>query len=81
MPASAEDDPGVYAVVINDEEQYSIWQQEREIPAGWRATGFNGSRDACLDHIEEVWTDMTPLSLRRYLEPERSGEQCSGEPQ
>ncbi len=51
-------------VVINDEEQYSIWAADRDIPAGWHATGFSGSRDECLEHIGEVWTDMRPRSLR-----------------
>ncbi len=51
-------------VVVNDEEQYSIWRAERELPPGWRTTGFTGPKDACLDHIDEVWTDMRPLSRR-----------------
>lgn len=63
------DDPAtVFDVVINDEEQYSIWPTYREIPGGWRAVGFRGSKDECLDHIEKVWTDMRPLSLRKALE-------------
>ncbi|MEV4179189.1 MULTISPECIES: MbtH family protein [unclassified Nonomuraea] len=53
-----------YQVVINGEEQYSVWPADREIPAGWRATGFAGGRDDCLAYIEEVWTDMRPLSAR-----------------
>jgi len=57
-----------YHVVVNDEEQYSIWPAEREPPAGWRATGFTGTKQACLAHIEEVWTDMRPLSLRKKME-------------
>ncbi|GIH48871.1 Uncharacterized conserved protein YbdZ, MbtH family [Microbispora rosea] len=51
-------------VVVNDEEQYSVWWSDREPPAGWRATGFAGTRQECLDHIETVWTDMRPLSVR-----------------
>ncbi|WP_396686800.1 MbtH family protein [Microbispora sp. KK1-11] len=51
-------------VVVNDEEQYSVWWSDREPPAGWRATGFAGTRQECLDHIETVWTDMRPLSAR-----------------
>ena len=54
----------LYLVVINDEEQYSIWAADREIPAGWHTTGVSGSRDECLAHIGEVWTDMRPRSLR-----------------
>lgn len=57
-----------YSVVINGEEQYSIWPTEREIPAGWSSTGKVGTKAECLDHIELVWTDMRPLSLRRKME-------------
>lgn len=53
-----------YAVVINDEEQYSIWPSSRAVPAGWRPVGVSGPRQRCLDHIEQVWTDMRPRSLR-----------------
>jgi MbtH protein len=53
-----------HLVVINDEEQYSIWAADRDIPAGWHATGVSGTRDECLAHIDEVWTDMRPRSLR-----------------
>jgi MbtH protein len=56
-----------YRVVCNDEEQYSIWPQHRPIPNGWRDEGTSGTRQECLDHIEEVWTDMRPLSLRRRM--------------
>ncbi|MEV0395259.1 MbtH family protein [Polymorphospora rubra] len=55
---------GTFAVVMNDEEQYSIWPETRDLPTGWRREGFAGSRAACLDHIEAVWTDMRPLSIR-----------------
>ncbi|WP_067171724.1 MbtH family protein [Microtetraspora niveoalba] len=51
-------------VVVNDEEQYSVWWSDREPPAGWAATGFEGTRQECLDHIETVWTDMRPSSAR-----------------
>jgi len=53
-----------YAVVVNHEEQYSIWPLGEELPDGWRAEGTQGTKSACLDHIEEVWTDMRPLSVR-----------------
>lgn len=56
-----------FLVVHNDEEQYSIWRADRDLPAGWYAGGRRGTRQECLDHIEEVWTDMRPLSLRRRL--------------
>jgi MbtH protein len=58
---------GVYRVVVNGEEQYSIWPADREIPNGWRPEGTEGDRAACLQHIETVWTDMRPLSLRLAL--------------
>ncbi len=57
-----------YKVVINHEEQYSIWPTYRENPLGWNDAGFEGSKDACLDHIEKVWTDMRPKSLREHME-------------
>ncbi|MEV8097871.1 MbtH family NRPS accessory protein [Kitasatospora sp. NPDC085879] len=53
-----------HLVVVNHEEQYSVWRADRDLPAGWRAEGFAGSRQECLAHIGEVWTDMRPLSLR-----------------
>ncbi|MFE5534491.1 MbtH family protein [Streptomyces sp. NPDC056492] len=56
-----------YRVVRNDEEQYSIWRADRELPAGWQAEGTQGTRQECLDHIAQVWTDMRPLSLRRRM--------------
>lgn len=62
------DDGAIYKVVINHEEQYSIWPQDREIPLGWREVGRSGSRAECLAYIEEVWTDMRPLSLRQRLD-------------
>ncbi len=57
-----------YTVVINHEEQYSIWFADREVPAGWKAVGKTGTKQECLDYIEEVWTDMRPLSLRKKME-------------
>lgn len=56
-----------YVVVINIEEQYSIWPAGKQIPAGWRATGPSGDKQTCLNHITEVWTDMRPLSLRQQM--------------
>lgn len=58
----------IYHVVLNHEEQYSIWPTDRDIPNGWRAEGTVGTKDECLAHIDEVWTDMRPLSLRKYME-------------
>ena len=62
------EDTQIYKVVVNHEEQYSIWPADREIPAGWREAGKTGTKDECLAHIQEVWTDMRPLSLRKKME-------------
>ncbi|ELR97040.1 MbtH family NRPS accessory protein [Gloeocapsa sp. PCC 73106] len=61
------EDNTIYLVVINDEEQYSIWPDYREIPPGWREVGKSGLKNECLDYINEVWTDMRPLSLRKKM--------------
>ncbi|EKS69664.1 MULTISPECIES: MbtH family NRPS accessory protein [Caballeronia] len=58
----------VYTVVINDEEQYSIWPTFRDVPAGWREAGKRGAKADCLAYIEQVWTDMRPASLRRHMD-------------
>lgn len=63
-----EEDKRVYKVVLNHEEQYSIWFADRECPPGWREDGKTGSKAECLAHIKEVWTDMRPLSLRKRME-------------
>jgi MbtH protein len=62
-----EADETVYLVVVNHEEQYSIWQSGQAVPEGWRETGFSGTTEECLDHIERVWVDMRPLSLRQQM--------------
>ncbi|MFJ6794757.1 MbtH family protein [Streptomyces sp. NPDC091268] len=67
-------DERTYRVVRNDEEQYSVWWADRDLPAGWYAEGFEGSKEACLERIGEVWTDMRPLSLRRRMEQAAAGE-------
>jgi MbtH protein len=58
------DDDRVYKVVVNAEQQYSIWPLERESPPGWSEVGKSGSKADCLAYIKEVWTDMRPLSVR-----------------
>lgn len=58
------DDSTVYKVVVNHEEQYSLWPNDRPNPAGWRDAGKSGTRAECLEHIKSVWTDMRPLSVR-----------------
>lgn len=63
-----DDENTQFQVVVNHEEQYSIWPVGRELPLGWKAVGKEGNKQECLDHIEEVWTDMRPLSLRKKME-------------
>ena len=65
-PTGAEPDDGglVYQVVVNDEEQYSIWEADRQPPSGWRPVGVVGHKQECLSHIGRVWLDVTPLSIR-----------------
>jgi MbtH protein len=58
----------VYEVVVNHEEQYSIWPADRKLPLGWRGVGKSGLKPDCLAYIKEVWTDMRPLSLRKKME-------------
>jgi MbtH protein len=70
-----EDENAIYKVVINHEEQYSIWPDYKEIPGGWRAVGKSGLKSECLAYIKEVWTDMRPLSLRKQME--KAGEKPS----
>ncbi len=62
------DDSASYQVVHNDEAQFSIWPAGRDLPSGWHADGVSGTKEACLAHIREVWTDMRPLSLRKAME-------------
>ncbi|MDO8805011.1 MAG: MbtH family NRPS accessory protein [Elusimicrobiota bacterium] len=57
-----------YIVVKNAEDQFSIWFDGRALPSGWVAVGKSGSKEECLSYIKEVWTDMRPASLRRYME-------------
>jgi MbtH protein len=62
------EDTTIYMAVVNDEEQYSIWPEDRELPLGWRDAGKHGLKAEVLAWIEEVWTDMRPLSLRKKME-------------
>ena len=63
-----DEDTTIYKVVINHEEQYSIWPEYKENPLGWKDAGKIGSKAECLAYIKEVWTDMRPLSLRKKME-------------
>lgn len=67
MAWNKRDDGTSYKVVINHEEQYSIWPADRENPRGWKEVGKSGTKNQCLAYIEEVWTDMRPMSLRQKL--------------
>jgi MbtH protein len=60
-----------FSVVINAEEQYSVWPLDRELPPGWRHAGKAGTREACLEHIATVWTDMRPRSLRKHMQAQQ----------
>lgn len=62
------EDTTIYVVVVNHEEQYSTWPAHRELPLGWKSTGFSGDKSKCLAYILKVWTDMRPLSLRKKME-------------
>jgi MbtH protein len=73
MRTEEAEDTTIYKVVVNHEEQYSIWPADRDNPLGWRDAGKSGLKDECLAHINEVWTDMRPLSLRKQMEGEESG--------
>jgi MbtH protein len=68
-----EEDDTIYRVVLNHEEQYSIWPAHRDLPNGWRDGGKTGLKAECLAHIKEVWTDMRPLSLRKRMEQMAQG--------
>ncbi|MEN1835431.1 MbtH family NRPS accessory protein [Pseudomonas lijiangensis] len=62
-----------FLVVVNDEEQYSIWPDYRSVPQGWRTLDVRGSKEECLSYIEKVWTDMRPLSLRQAMQVQGQG--------
>ena len=69
------EDKRTYAVVVNHEEQYSIWPLGREVPLGWKTLEVNGPKEKCLAHIKEVWTDMRPLSLRKKMEADAANSE------
>jgi len=68
MSWEEKEDTTIYKVVVNQEEQYSIWPADRENAPGWKDAGKSGTKAECLAYIKEVWTDMRPLSLRRRME-------------
>jgi MbtH protein len=67
----------MYKVVVNHEEQYSIWPSDRDNPPGWREAGKVGTKADCLAFIEEVWTDIRPLSVRKRMESEGEGNEAT----
>jgi len=68
MDREEQEDKTIYKVVVNHEEQYSIWPEyKKEIPLGWKEVGKSGPKAECLAYIKEVWTDMRPLSLRKKM--------------
>lgn len=70
MAWDEEEDNTIYSVVVNHEEQYSIWPANKALPLGWVNAGKTGTKEQCLSYIEEVWTDMRPLSLRKQMDEE-----------
>jgi MbtH protein len=68
MSMDEREDTRIYKVVLNHEEQYSIWPAERANPLGWNDGGKSGTKKECLEYIEQVWTDMRPLSLRKKMD-------------
>ncbi|WP_020563497.1 MbtH family protein [Methylosarcina fibrata] len=70
---SIDSEDTIFQVVVNGEEQYSIWPDYKAVPNGWRTVGKSGVKKECLEYIEQVWTDMRPLSLRRFMEEQAQG--------
>lgn len=72
MNKEAPENSQIYKVVINHEQQYSLWPADQANPLGWQDTGKSGLKQECLDYIKQVWTDMRPLSLRQQMEKSAS---------
>jgi MbtH protein len=68
MSNDEREDTTIYRVVMNHDEQYSIWPADRQLPLGWNDAGKTGTKAECLAYIQEVWTDMRPLSLRKKMQ-------------
>jgi len=77
MATDTEEDKKIYKVVINHEEQYSIWPQYRDNPRGWKDVGKSGLKAECLEYIQQVWTDMRPRSLRERMEARAKQSQAA----
>jgi len=74
MMAEEREDKTIYKVVLNHEEQYSIWPAHRENALGWKDAGKSGPKEECLAYIKEVWTDMRPLSLRKKMAEQQASQ-------
>jgi len=72
--AEEREDKTIYKVVLNHEEQYSIWPAHRENALGWNDAGKSGTKEECLAYIKEVWTDMRPLSLRKKMAEQQAAQ-------
>lgn len=72
-----EDGTTVFQVVVNHEEQYSLWPAEFDIPGGWRDAGKQGSKAECMEYVNEVWTDMRPKSYRDWLAEQEAADTVS----
>jgi MbtH protein len=68
-----DDEQREFHVVVNLEEQHSIWPANRDVPAGWHSVGASGTKAACFAYVDQAWTDMRPLSLRRQTEADQVG--------
>lgn len=68
MTSCFDREDGIFQVLVNHEEQYSIWPDWKAVPGGWNDVGIRGDKKTCLDYIEKTWTDMRPLSLRRFMD-------------
>jgi len=75
MDRDEREDTTIYKVVVNAEEQYSVWPVDRENALGWNDAGKSGTKAECLAYIKEVWTDMRPLSLRKVMEEAAGGDE------
>ncbi|HZB95352.1 MAG TPA: MbtH family protein [Herpetosiphonaceae bacterium] len=73
MQRDDSEDTAIYKVVVNHEEQYSIWPAGRNNPLGWADAGKSGSKAECLAYIQTVWTDLRPLSLRKQMQAQTPG--------
>ena len=71
MYQDEKEDIKIYKVVVNHEEQYSIWPADRDNAVGWKDVGKSGLKQECLEYIKEIWTDMRPLSLRKKMKAQK----------